>query len=248
MRYLPLMLEPLTLTVPGGRTHPAVLALPDGDGPFPGVVVIHDLVGFKPDVERHCRRFAEEGYAAIAPDLYDGGRIGCVVSALLSMRRGRGPAMEIIAAARSALAGRPEVDPDRLGVTGFCMGGGFALLAAADDAYAVAAPFYGAVPPSAERLRGICPTLAQYGERDRAFVPQAQLLRRHLETLGVPHQVIIHPNVGHSFMNDHEGWFFALGAYTPLRARHDAETEEIAWQEMIAFFDEHLPSSSAATA
>ena len=66
------MLEELQIPLPTGESRPAVLARPSGDGPFPGVVVIHDALGMKPDTHRHCARFADAGYVAIAPDLYDG--------------------------------------------------------------------------------------------------------------------------------------------------------------------------------
>lgn len=228
------------------QNRPAVLAVPSRtDGLGPGVVVIHDITGFRPDTRRHCRRFAEAGYTAIAPDLFDGGRIRCVVQTLLNAVRESGSAMPVIAAARDLLADRPEVDESRIAITGFCMGGGFALLAAADDAYAVAAPFYGAVPRSERRLEGICPTIAQYGERDTAFRSHAARLERHLETLGVPHEVLVHPGVGHSFMNDHDSPVFALGRIPPLRAGYDAATEETAWEEMLAFFDRHLPAPAS---
>lgn len=217
------------------------LTLPSGEGPFPGVVVIHDLLGFRPDTERHCRRFAEAGYAAIAPDLYGGGSPGCVVRTLLSMRSGAGEALRVLRATRQLLASRDEVDADRIGITGFCMGGGFALLAAADDTYGVAAPFYGAVPGDAERLRGICPTLAQYGENDRAFVRHGQRLARHLEELGVEHEVLFHPGVGHSFMNDHDDPLFRLsGRLPPMYAAYDEATEAEAWRRLLDFFERHL--------
>ena len=228
----------------GGR-RPGVLALPEAAGPRPGVVVLHDILGLTADTRRHCRRFAEAGYAALAPDLYDDRRPRCVVSTVMAMVRERGPAHGIVADARRALAARPEVDEGRIGITGFCMGGGFALLAAADDAYAVAAPFYGSVPRSAARLRGACPTLAQYGALDASFVGHARRLARHLEALGVPHEVLVHPGVGHSFMNDHPGSkLFALGARLPMHAAYDPETERRAWARLLTFFDDHMPAAA----
>jgi carboxymethylenebutenolidase len=239
------VIEDIDIPLADGGSRPGVLAIPDErEGPVPAVVVIHDITGFKPDTRRHCRNFAEAGYAAIAPDLYGGGRVGCVVQTLLSIARDGGPANDVIATARRLLVDRPEVDGERVGITGFCMGGGFALLAAADDAYAVAAPFYGSVPKSKERLRGICPTLAQYGERDVAFRSHWGRLAEHLESLGVEHEILVHPGVGHSFMNDHDTASFALGRYTPLRAAYDAPTEAIAWEKMLAFFDAHMPGGA----
>ncbi len=235
-----------TLSLPSGRTLPATLFLPKGSvGPHPGVVVIHDMTGMLADTHRHCQAFADAGYAAIAPDLYGGGSLGCIVRTLTTIVRQRGPALEGIEAARQVLADHEEVDGARIGVTGFCMGGGFALLAGADHAFAVAAPFYGMVPSDPERLRGLCPTLAQFGARDLMLRRDPARLSAHLEALGVPHEVLVHEGVGHSFMNDHPGVLFALGRYTPLAAAHDEAAEASGWRAMIEWFDQHLGSAAA---
>lgn len=222
----------------GGRSHRAFYAEPDGDGPFPAVVVIHDLTGMREDTRRHVQRFADAGYAAIAPDLFMGS-MGCIVRTFATMVRERGAALDVIEAARAWLVGSGAVDPERVSVTGFCMGGGFALLAGADGHYAVAAPFYGPVPFAQRRLEGLCPTIGQFGARDLVFRSHASRLSRHLEALGVPHEVLVHDGVGHSFMNDHPDALFALGRFTPLRAAHDARVEAVAWDRMLAFLRVH---------
>ena len=234
------MVESISISVAPGRTHKAALALPStGTAPFPGVVVIHDIYGFSADLQRHCQRFADAGYVAIAPDLYQGRNPACVVKTLRSMTTGKGFAYEVIEATRQALAARDDIDAKRIAVAGFCMGGGFALLAAADQSYAVAAPFYGAVPYKASRLENLCPTLAQYGEMDTVFLPHAKRLAQHLEELGIEHEVIIYENVGHSFMNRHEFGLAALGRHTPMRAFYDADTETKAWSKLLDFFARH---------
>ena len=144
-------MTPVPLPLPD-RTEQAILSLPDGSGPFPGVVVVHDLTGFRADTRRHCTRLAAEGFAAAAPDLYASGRPRCVVQTVTSLLRGKGRGLELIEATRKALAGHPEVDGSRIGIIGFCMGGGFALLAAADGPYAVAGPFWNV--PQAGATRG----------------------------------------------------------------------------------------------
>ena len=236
------MIETISIPVTDTRTHKAALALPDaGEPPFPGVVVIHDITGFSADLRRHCQRFADAGYVAIAPDLYHGRSPGCVVKTLSSMRTGKGFAYEVIDATREVLAARQDVDANRICVAGFCMGGGFALLAAANQTYAVAAPFYGAVPYKASRLDGLCPTIAQYGAQDTVFLPHAQRLARHLEELGIDHEVHIYDDVGHSFMNQLAGPLARVGRYTPIRAYYDANTEAKAWTKLLDFFDRHIP-------
>ena len=228
-------MQTVTLSV-RGHDHDAALVLPTGgDPPFPGVVVLHDIYGFTRDLKRHCKRFAAAGYAAIAPDIYRGGSPGCIVKTFQSMVTNRGFAFEVIEAAREMLESRQDVDADRIGVAGFCMGGGFALIAAADQRFAVAAPFYGAVPKKAARLEGICPTIAQFGALDRVFLPHAKRLARHLEELGVDHEVHIHENAGHSFMNQLDGTLASLGRHTPIHAFYDPSTEAEAWTRLLYF-------------
>lgn len=230
------MLDTISFSV-GERAHQAVLAVPSAaEPPFPAVVVIHDIYGFSDDLRRHCRRFADAGYAALGPDLYRGGSPGCVVKTLTSMVTGKGFAYDVIEAARCELEARHDVDATRICVAGFCMGGSFALLAAADQSFAVAAPFYGAVPARASRLRGLCPTIAQYGALDSVFLPHARRLSRHLEELGIEHEVHIYDDAGHSFMNQLEGKLAPLGRHTPLHACYDPVTEAIAWDRLLDFF------------
>lgn len=236
------MPEYVELSVPGTVARRARIARPTpARANRRGVVVIHDATGFRADTERHCERFAAEGYTAIAPDFYAGWRPACVVATMQSMRTQKGPAFDIIATARRHLAADPGVDEDRIGVVGFCMGGGFALIAAADQPFAVAAPFYGLVPEGAERLRGVCPLIAQYGGKDVAFAPHARRLSEHLSQLEVPHEVVVHEGVGHSFMNAHRDPWFTVGRYfPPLYGGYDEPTEADAWTRLLRFFDEHV--------
>jgi len=233
-------MQDLALTLPDGTTRPAVLAAPVGDGPFPAVVVIHDIFGSGNDLRRHVQNFADAGYVAIGPDLYDGGAVACVVRTIATIQTGI-VALPVIDAARQHLEQDPRVDGARLAVTGFCMGGGFALLAAADQAFAVAAPFYGTVPRKASRLEGLCPTLGQFGEKDLMFLGHGKRLRKHLETLGVPGEVVIYEGIGHSFMNQIEGFVSHLPVTPPMYAAYDADTEAIAWERLLEFFETHLP-------
>jgi len=235
-------------TVPhaDGEAMRAFLALPDGEPPatgWPGVIVIHDAFGFSDDVKRITRRFADSGYAAIAPALYDGAGppVLCVVRTFSDLTRNRGPAFERLESTQRKLAARSDVDGGRIGITGFCMGGGFALFYAARGGVQVCAPYYGATPEKAETLREVCPVIAGYGELDRSFADQGRRLAKHLVELGVPHEVKIYPGVGHSYMNDFgTGPMAKLMRKTPLHAGYDEEAAEDSWRRMLAFFETHL--------
>jgi carboxymethylenebutenolidase len=220
----------------------AALALPAAGLPRPAVLVLHEIFGLNDDIRRITARFADLGWVALAPDLYDTGgpRALCVLRTLVTLRRGEGPAFADLAAAQAWLAARPEVSGDRLGVAGFCLGGGFALLHAVRAPLRAAGIFYGDVPKSADALRGICPVVAGYGGRDRLYARQGERLERLLTELGVPHDVRIYPQAGHSFMSHSSGWMARLGALGPMAVGFEPEAEADSWRRMEAFFREHL--------
>jgi carboxymethylenebutenolidase len=233
----------------GGVLH-AELFAPDGDGPFTGVLVLHESFGLNDDIRRIARRFADAGYAALAPDLYShGSRIVCLSRVMVDMLRGS-LAREIadILAAREALASRPEVDSERIAVAGFCQGGGFALIAGTHPGFRAAAVNYGEVPKDRSRLDGVCPVVASYGAKDRVYGrAAAERLERHLAALGVPRDVKTYDEAGHSFFSRVDGWQAWLARVpTPLAVGYDEAAAEDGWRRVLAFFDEHVRLASPA--
>ena len=151
-----------------------------GEGPHPGVVVLHESFGLNDDMRRIAGRFAEVGYSALTPDLYShGSRLVCLTRVMVDMLRG-GLAREIsdIRAARDALAARPEVDSEQISVAGFCQGGGFALIAGTQPGFSAAAVSYGGVPADRSRLDGVCPVVASHGDKDRVVGRKMARARR----------------------------------------------------------------------
>ena len=216
------------------------LAVPaESAGPWPGVVVIHELFGLNRDIRAHADHLASLGYLALAPDLYGGKSwVRCVVSAIRQLRAGTGPAFEALAGSRTWLAERPDCT-GQTGVIGFCLGGGFALLCAPRGEYSAAAVNYGVVPADAERiLAGSCPIVASYGNKDPMGVGPPQRLAEALTTLSVPHDVHVYPGAGHSFMSPKPA------ALTPLlrlaRLEYQPIAAEDSWRRISAFFGEHL--------
>ena len=120
----------------------AYLAQPIGQGPHPGVVVIQDALGLSDDIREQADRLAAAGYLAFAPDLYSGRGIRCVVATMRASRSGKGAAYQEIEAARGFLAAHEDCN-GRIGIIGFCMGGGFALLCAPRGEFAAASVNYG---------------------------------------------------------------------------------------------------------
>ncbi len=232
------------ITFPAADGHPmrAAYGAPDDGRAHPGVIVIHEIFGLNDDIRRITTRFAELGYAALAPDLYDGPgmRAVCIARTMLTLGRGEGQAFKDLDAARIFLAQQPGVDGSRIGVAGFCLGGGFALLYAVRAPIGAAANFYGDVPKTAEQLKGVCPVLGGYGAEDRIFAKQGERLEKLLTEAGVDHDVRIYPAAGHSYMSQNSGVLARIGAMTPMRAGYNRDAAEDSWKRIEVFFGKHL--------
>lgn len=220
----------------------AYLATPiptvSGQGPWPGVVVVHDALGLSDDARAIAARFATAGYLALVPNLYArGGFLRCVRSVFSQLRNGSGQAFDDLEAARAFLAGRPDCT-GAVGVGGFCMGGGFALLMA-PRGFQASAPYYGEVPSDPSVLDGACPVVASFGGRDRVLRGAAEKLEGMLTTLDVAHDVKEYPDAGHAFANR-----MSLGPFAPLArvagVGYHHESSEDAWRRVLTFFAEHL--------
>jgi carboxymethylenebutenolidase len=220
----------------------AYVARPAGVGPWPGVVVIQDALGLGDDIRAQADRLAAAGYLAFAPDLYSGRGLRCVVATLAASRSGKGPAYQDIEAARRWLVEQEDCT-GRIGIIGFCMGGGFALLSAPQLDFAAAAVNYGEVPKETARLAGACPVVGSYGKRDRAMPGRAARLERALTELDVRHDVKEYPDAGHSFMN-HIGGARLQRVLHVAGVAYEGPSAQDAWRRILAFFDAELRAAA----
>ncbi|MFV2195110.1 dienelactone hydrolase family protein [Nocardiopsis sp. LOL_012] len=215
-------------------------ARPEGEGPWPGVVVAHEVFGVDAQMRLHADRLARLGYLTIVPDLYSqGGKWRCVAGVMRAMSRGRGRAVTDIEAGRRWLLDRPDCT-GRIGVVGFCMGGGFAIVTA--PRFDAAAPNYGVLCNDlSEAVRGACPMVASYGSKDWQTPGAAARLEAALTAEGVAHDVKEYPGAGHSFMNEGPNGpalLRPLARVTGIGPHPEAAAD--AWRRIDAFFTEHL--------
>lgn len=234
---------PVRIPLPGGGAIGGALALPDGPGPHPGVIVLHEMFGLNDDIRRITARFASEGYVACAPDLYSFGsnKAVCLTRVVMDMQRGASSrTIAHIHAARAFLSERSEVDASRLAVIGFCMGGGFSLVYGTTGAVRAASVNYGAVPKERKELDSVCPVVASYGALDRLFRAQGERLEDHLEALGIPHDVKIYPESGHSFLSYDNGPNWVMRLPSPMHVGYNETDAEDAWKRILGFFAEHV--------
>ncbi len=234
-----------------GESMPAYLVEPRGAGPYPAVIVVMEAFGLNQHIKNVAERLAREGYVTLAPDLYHRVSPNTVVGydnlpeaiRLLTSLRDEDIVRDMNAAV-AFLQNMPNVKRDRIGVTGFCMGGRVAFFTACrNNAIRAAVPFYGGgigsvMQPSdktpkapldyADELQA--PMLLFFGEAD-PFIPMDEVRRieSRLRELGKQAEVVVYPGAPHGFFCDERD------SYRP-----DAAAD--AWKRTLEFFARHLKS------
>lgn len=213
-----------------GSVRPGYLVLPEGKGPFPGIIVIHEYYGLNENIKAISARLAREGYAALAVDLFsDRNRTVCMMQLMAGalLRPLRTGAITEVSAALTYLASRDEIDGDRIGAVGFCMGGGIAIAwACTDGRLRAIAPYYGMNPHPIAAVARSCPVVGSYPGRD-ITTRSAGRLDTTLTEFGVEHDIKVYPDTRHSFFND-------------TGKAYDAAASADSWQRVLAFFAKRL--------
>jgi carboxymethylenebutenolidase len=206
------------------------LAAPDGNGPHPGVVVIHEAQGLNEHIRDVTRRLADAGYASLAVDLFAGrNRAICMARYMAGMLGGSVNRFGVddLKSALTLLAKMTNVDAHRLGAIGFCMGGGFAIAWACTDSRLKAiAPFYGVNPRPIDVTSRLCPVVGSYPQQD--FTARSgRALDEALTRFQIKHDIKVYPGARHSFFND-------------TRSSFNREAANDSWSRLLKFFGEQL--------
>ncbi len=215
-----------------GGTATGYLAMPESGGGVP-LVVIQEWWGLVPHIQDVCDRFAAEGFVALAPDLFRGEKTTEPDEAGKLMM-----ALNIAQAAKDMGGAVAEVagiaNGSRVGVTGFCMGGGLAMVLACQrpDLVKACVPWYGVIPwPEAQPDWSAldAPVLGHFAENDAFFGPEAVAeLDAKLAALGKDAELIVHPGVDHAFFNDTRPEVY------------DAATSASCWAQTVGFLHNKL--------
>lgn len=211
----------------GDEEIKGVLNIPDGAGPFPGIVVIHEWWGLTDWPRDNAKRLASHGYVTLAVDLYRGKTTDDRAEAGM-LRRGlpADRALRDLKAAVDTLAAHKSVNKDYLGSIGWCMGGQLSLqLAIADDRIKACTVCYGALPSKPDDLKTLkASVLGIFGEADMGIPPKAvHAFEAAMKEAGkFVHAAKIYPGAGHGFMRQHNSpaWneAFAKDAWTQIDA------------------------------
>lgn len=189
----------------GDSTAQGLLYLPQGPGPHPGLVVIHEWWGLNDWIKQEAAGYAAKGYVTLAVDLYHG-KVADNPETAHELMRGlpQDQGVRDLAAGAKFLESRKDVHRDRIGAVGWCMGGGYALqLAIAVPNLKAVAVNYGALATDKSDLAKIhAAVLGNFGGKDQGIPPEAvHAFQASMQSLGKPVDVKIYPDAGHAFEN-----------------------------------------------
>jgi carboxymethylenebutenolidase len=189
----------------GDDTVQAILYTPEGKGPFPGIIVIHEWWGLNDWVKDQSAKLSDEGYVTLAIDLFRG-KVATTPEVAHEITRAL-PGKRLIGdlhAAFAFLKSQPSVKPDRIGSIGWCMGGGFSLdMALVEPTVAATVINYGELETDVDELKKInAPILGLFGAKDQGITPEdVHKFEASLKQLGKKIDVTIYPDAGHAFEN-----------------------------------------------
>ena len=219
---------------------PAYLAVPPSTGRVPGVVVLHDAGGMSQDHRNQADWLAEAGFLAVALDLYHrGGLLLCIRTIIRDLIARSGPTFDDVESARAWLLSSPAATDASASSASAWAADSLCCSSPATASPPPASTMAGSSPKTSMHfLTAACPVVGSYGAKDRWNQGVADQLERALERALVAHDVKEYPDAGHSFMNNHQSFFFKLLRFTGIAYDEPATLD--ARRRIAAFFHTHL--------
>jgi carboxymethylenebutenolidase len=235
-------LTEISIPLEGDDQLRGIMAVPSGAGPFPAVVMVHEVFGIDESMRSQITRMASAGYLVLMPDLFSrGGMRKCLKATFRALVDGTGQAYVDVEAAKQLLLSRADCT-GKVGVVGFCMGGGFALQLVSRG-YDAAAVNYGQAAKDLDaQLVGSCPIVASFGAKDLSLKGAGTKLEAALTKAGIAHDVKVYPEASHAFMNPTQAGPKVLQPLmnTVIGFKPRPADAADAWQRIEGFFGEHL--------
>src|SRR3990172_6377505 len=225
--------------IPGANGGPDVLAYvakPDGDGPFPAVIMIHEFFGLNESIIEKAEGLAQEGYYVIAPDTFRGSTTTWIPRAIYQVISARQERMNAdLDSVYAWLESQAEVDKDRIAIVGFCYGGRTSLLYSLhNNKLAATVVFYGAPETDPQILKNLPgPLLGIFGGADPSISQEdVKAFEAGLIEAGVRHEITVYEGQPHAFVTD-------------MESIRGGGVQGEAWAQMLRFLDENLKSRSS---
>jgi len=222
-----------SVSIPGGTPGlSGYFVHPSGGESLPGLVIIHEAFGLNDNIREITQRFANEGYAALAVDLFAGrNRMVCMFRFFSDMFRNSldHKGIQDLKTSLTYLERQPIVNKNRVGAVGFCMGGSFAVAwACSDERLKVIAPFYAFAPRPLDAVARSCPVVGSWPEKDFSAGGGHQI-EAELSQANIPYDIKFYPGSTHSFLNGRRD----------IKPENQAAAAD-SWERMMEFFKTQL--------
>lgn len=233
-------LEPITnLSIPAanGAMIRAYLAKPEGAGPHPAIIMIHEFYGLRSEIVGKAEALAKEGYVVLAPNVFRNGTTNWIPSAIYQVLTADTAQIDgDVEAAYQWLTAQADVQAGRIAIMGFCFGGGTALrYSLSNNQLAATAVFYGQPITDPVKLKALSgPVLGIFGGADGTIpLSEVEGLRQGLETAGIPNEITVYDGQPHAFVQNMEQ--IAQGG-----------PQQAAWNQLLAFLKQNLQAGTGA--
>jgi carboxymethylenebutenolidase len=228
------------VTIPGINGGPdvkAYLAKPDGPGPFPVVIIIHEFFGLNESIVGKAEGLAEEGYYVIAPDTFRGSTTSWIPRAIYQVITNKPEQVNAdLDSVYAWLESHPELDSDRIGIAGFCYGGRASLLYSLhNEGIAATVVFYGSPETDPEILKSLPgPVLGIFGGADMSIpVNEVKAFETGLNAAGIQNEITIYEDQPHAFVKD-------------IHSIRAGGVQAEAWNQMLDFLEKNLKQEGSS--